>query len=102
MDKLSSHKGKAVRALVRSVGAKPLLLPKYSPDLNPIDQVFAKLKQLLRKAAGRTVRPSRPQSLRLTAFMPNECANYSENAGHASIHPALRLRRRKSKALCRL
>jgi transposase len=55
MDNLGSHKGKAVRRLIRSVGAKLLFLPKYSPDLNPIEQVFAKLKHLLRNAAARTV-----------------------------------------------
>jgi transposase len=48
MDNLGSHKGKAVRALIRSRGAKLFFLPKYSPDLNPIEQVFAKLKHLLR------------------------------------------------------
>jgi transposase len=54
MDNLGSHKGKAVRQLIRSAGAKPFFLPKYSPDLNPIEQLFAKLKHLLRKAAART------------------------------------------------
>jgi len=53
MDNLGSHKGKAVRALI-TVGAKLFFLPKYSPDLNPIGQVFAKLKHFLRKAAART------------------------------------------------
>ena len=55
MDNLGSHKGKAVRRLIRSAGAKLFFLPKYSPDLNPIEQLFAKLKHLLRKAAARTV-----------------------------------------------
>ena len=55
MDNLGSHKGKAVRGAIRSAGAKLLFLPKYSPDLNPIEQVFAKLKTLLRKADERTV-----------------------------------------------
>ena len=55
MDNLGSHKGKAVRQLIRSAGAKLFFLPKYSPDLNPIEQVFAKLKHLLRKANARTV-----------------------------------------------
>ena len=54
MDNLGSHKGKAVRRAIRSAGAKLLFLPKYSPDLNPIEQLFAKLKHLLRKAAERT------------------------------------------------
>jgi transposase len=51
MDNLGSHKGKAVRQLIRLAGAKLIFLPKYSPDLNPIEQIFAKLKHLLRKAA---------------------------------------------------
>jgi transposase len=55
MDNLGSHRGKIIRQLIRSAGAKLFLLPKYSPDLNPIEQVFAKLKHLLRKAAARTV-----------------------------------------------
>jgi transposase len=85
MDNLGSHKGKVVRALIRSVGAKLFFLPKYSPDLNPIEQVFAKLKHLLRKAAARTVEAVWAAiGQALTAFMPNECANYFENAGYAS------------------
>ena len=53
-DNLSSHKGRAVRRAIRAAGARLFLLPKYSPDLNPIEQVFAKFKHLLRKAAART------------------------------------------------
>ena len=85
MDNLGSHRGKAVRALIRTAGAKLFFLPKYSPDLNPIEQVFAKLKHLLRKAAARTVEAvwdAIGQSL--PAFIPKECANYFENAGYAS------------------
>lgn len=55
MDNFGSHRSKAVRQLIRPAGAKLFFLPKYSPDLNPIEQVFAKLKYLLRKAAARTV-----------------------------------------------
>jgi transposase len=85
MDNLGSHKGKAVRRLIRSVGAKLLFLPKYSPDLNPIEQVFAKLKHLLRNAAARTVEDVTAAVGRLlTAFTPQECANYFKNAGYAS------------------
>jgi hypothetical protein len=58
------------RQLIRSVGAKLLFLPKYSPDLNPIEQVFAKLKHLLRKAAARTLVPSAPPSLSCSAPSP--------------------------------
>jgi DDE superfamily endonuclease len=57
MDNLGSHKGEAVRQAIRSAGAKLFFLPKYSPDLNPIEQVFAKLKPLLGKAAARTLEP---------------------------------------------
>ena len=62
MDNLGSHKSKAVRQAIRSAGAKLFFLPKYSPDLNPIEQVFSKLKHLLRKAAARPPTPSAPQS----------------------------------------
>ena len=55
MDNLRSHKGPAIRKAIRAAGAKLLFLPPYSPDLNPIEQVFAKLKTMLRKAAERTV-----------------------------------------------
>ena len=55
IDNLGSHKGKVVRQLIRSAGAKLIFLPKYSSNLNPIEQLFAKLKHLLRKAAARTV-----------------------------------------------
>jgi len=76
MDNLGSHKGKAVRQLIRSAGAKLFFLPKYSPDLNPIEQVFAKLKHLLRKAAARTVDAvCAAIGDVLQAFTPEECAN---------------------------
>jgi transposase len=85
MDNLGSHKGKVVRALIRSAGAKLFFLPKYSPDLNPIEQVFAKLKHLLRKAAARTVEfVSATIGQLLSAFTTTECANYLKNAGYAS------------------
>jgi transposase len=86
MDNLGSHKGKAVRKAIRAAGAHLLFLPPYSPDLNPIEQVFAKLKTLLRKAAERTVEATwrRIGSL-LDAFSSQECANYFKNCGYASI-----------------
>src|SRR6201990_1814846 len=84
MDNLGSHKGKAVRALIRAAGAKLFFLPKYSPDLNPIEQVFAKLKHLLRKAAARTVETiCAAIGQILGAFTPEECANYFRNSGSA-------------------
>ncbi|WP_260582715.1 IS630 family transposase [Sphingopyxis sp. PET50] len=86
MDNLGSHKGQAVRNAIRAAGAKLLFLPPYSPDLNPIEQVFAKLKTLLRKAQERSVEATwkRIGSL-LDAFLPDECANYLRNSGYASI-----------------
>jgi len=85
MDNLSSHKGAAVRAAIRAVGARLLFLPKYSPDLNPIEQMFAKLKHLLRKAAERTVEATwRKIGELLQQFTPEECTNYFTNAGYAS------------------
>jgi transposase len=84
MDNLGSHKGKAVRALIRSAGAKLFFLPKYSPDLNPIEQVFAKLKHFLRKAAARTVEAiCAAVGEILGTFTPDECANYFKNSGYA-------------------
>ena len=86
MDNLGSHKGKAVRRVVRAVGARLFFLPPYSPDLNPIEQAFAKLKTLLRKAAERTVEATWKRiGALLTCFTPAECANYFANAGYASI-----------------
>ena len=83
MDNLGSHKGKAVRALIRSAGAKLFFLPKYSPDLNPIEQVFAKLKHLLRKAAARTVEAvCIAVGELLGTFSAQECANYFRNSGY--------------------
>jgi len=85
MDNLGSHKRQAVRQLIRTAGAKLFFLPPYSPDLNPIEQVFAKLKTLLRKADERTTEATwrRIGALR-DHFSPQECANYLVNAGYAS------------------
>jgi transposase len=86
MDNLGSHKSAAVRRLIRSAGAKLFFLPKYSPDLNPIEQVFAKLKHLLRKVAARTVEAvCTAIGELLGSFTPAECANYFKNSGYASI-----------------
>ena len=85
LDNLGSHKGKAVRQAIRKAGAHLMFLPPYSPDLNPIEQVFSKLKTLLRKADERTVEGTwrRIGSL-LDRFSPTECANYLINSGYAS------------------
>jgi len=85
MDNLGSHKGQAVRRLIRAAGAKLFFLPRYSPDLNPIEQVFSKLKTLLRKADPRTAVATWKQIGKLLdRFTPEECANYLVNAGYAS------------------
>lgn len=86
MDNLGSHKSRAIRQAIRSAGARLLFLPPYSPDLNPIEQVFAKLKGLLRKAQERTVDAvwKRIGSL-LQCFEQAECARYLKNSGYASI-----------------
>jgi transposase len=84
MDNLGSHKTKAVRAAIRSAGARLLFLPKYSPDLNPIEQVFSKLKHLLRKSAARTgdaVCAAIAQHL--GSFTKQECQNFFANSGYA-------------------
>ena len=85
MDNLGSHKSGKVRQLIRNAGARLLFLPPYSPDLNPIEQVFSKLKPLLRKADERTVEAvwKRIGSL-LGHFEPTECANYLRNSGYGS------------------
>ena len=87
MDNLASHKGHAVRRLIRAAGAKLFFLPRYSPDLNPIEQIFAKLKTLLRKADARSIEATwRQIGALLDGFTPKECANYLANAGYASAY----------------
>ena len=86
LDNLGSHKGKAVRQAIRSAGAKLLFLPPYSPDLNPIEQVFAKLKHWLRNAQARSIDETHGSIASiLQRFKPTECAAYIANAGYASI-----------------
>jgi transposase len=85
IDNLSAHKVAGVRAAIEARRAVLLYLPPYSPDLNPIEMAFAKLKALLRKAAART-RDSLWDAIAdvLSAFTPAECANYLAHAGYAS------------------
>ena len=85
LDNLGSHKGKPARAAIRKAGAHLLFLPPYSPDLNPIEQLFAKLKHLMRKAEERTHPATwrRVGSL-LDLVSATECANYLANSGYAS------------------
>ena len=83
MDNLSSHKGSRTRELIEAAGASLLYLPPYSPDFNPIENAFAKLKALLRKAAERTVAGLWDAIGRLLdLFTPSECANYFAAAGY--------------------
>lgn len=85
IDNLGSHKGKAVRAALRSAGAHLIFLPPYSPDLNPIEQMFAKLKHLMRQQACRTIDTAwQTAGQLLSTFTPQECANYFTNSGYAS------------------
>ena len=85
MDNLGSHRGRQVRRAIRAAGARLLFLPKYSPDLNPIEQVFAKLKHLLRKAQARSYDGLIEATAKLLdAFTPDECANYLRNSGYAA------------------
>jgi putative transposase len=83
MDNLGAHKAKAVRAAIRGAGAKLLFLPKYSPDLNPIEKLFAKIKHHLRKAQARSV-DAVCQTIGqiLATVTPQECSNYFAHAGY--------------------
>jgi len=83
MDNLGSHKSAGVRAAIEAAGARLLYLPPYSPDFNPIENAFAKLKALLRKAAERSVEGLwNAIGHLIDAFTPRECANYFAAAGY--------------------
>jgi transposase len=86
LDNLRSHKGRAVRRMIHQAGAKLFFLPAYSPDLNPIEQLFARIKHAMRKAMGRTV-PNIEQEIAntLDAIPPLECRNCIHAAGYKSI-----------------
>lgn len=84
LDNLSSHKAPEVRKAIRKAKARLFFLPPYSPDLNPIEQVFSKLKRLLRKAKERTQEATwRRIGTLLDQFSPQECRNYIRNSGYA-------------------
>jgi len=86
MDNLGSHKAHAIRQTIRAAGARLLFLPKYSPDLNPIEQFFAKLKHWLRKAAARNTEAiCRAIADILATVTSNECTNYFTNAGYERL-----------------
>jgi transposase len=83
MDNLGSHKGKGVRRAIRAAGAHLFFLPKYSPDMNPIEQFFSKLKHWPRKASKRTAEAvCNAIGPILEAIAPAECANYFRNSGY--------------------
>ena len=83
MDNLPAHKSAAVRKAIEATGAELRLLPPYSPDFNPIENAFAKLKALLRKAAARTVNAlENAIAEAIDTYTPTECANYFNAAGY--------------------
>jgi transposase len=90
MDNLASHKRAGVREAIEAAGCRLLFLPPYSPDLNPIEQAFAKLKALLRKAGERTFEGLwRRLGLLIDEFTPRECRNFIAHSGYrARSHPA--------------
>ena len=88
MDNLACHKRAGVRAAIEGAGGELRLLPPYSPDLNPIEKAFAKLKARLRAAAKRTVRAVEDYLGELsTTFAPQECRNYFTSCGYPAATP---------------
>jgi transposase len=86
LDNLGSHKARAARTAVRAKRAHLIFLPPYSPDLNPIEQVFAKLKHLMRNAQPRQIEATwRKVGQLIGHFGPAECANYLTNSGYRSV-----------------
>lgn len=86
LDNLGSHKGQAIRQAIRAAGARLLFLPPYSPDLNPIEQTFAKFKHEMRKAAERSIEAILKRiGLIIDAYSPTECLAYLKNSGYGSI-----------------
>jgi transposase len=91
MDNLSSHKVSGVKELIESVGAKVFYLPPYSPDFNPIENVFSKLKTMLRKLKSRTMEDLWKNLGKLCdIFSPEECKNYFKHAGYCKIYESIR------------
>ncbi len=85
MDNLGSHKGGCIRRMIRAAGAKLWFLPAYSPDLNPIEQTFSKIKQAMRTAQQRTIEAVIHETGKIvTAINSTECRNYIQHAGYAS------------------
>lgn len=86
MDNLGSHKSSAVREAIRAAGARLWFLPPYSPDLNPIEQTFSKIKHWMRAAQKRTLEDTwRHVGSLASTISQDECQNYFQNAGYASV-----------------
>lgn len=86
MDNLGSHKSSAVRDAIRAAGARLWFLPPYSPDLNPIEQTFSKIKHWMREAQKRTIEDTwRHVGSLVSTISKDECENYFQNAGYASV-----------------
>jgi putative transposase len=87
MDNLGSHKSKTVRNLIRNADARLWFLPRYSPDLNPIEQAFSQIKHWMRIAQQRSVEDVWRHIGHLVPTITSEqCANYFRNAGYASVN----------------
>lgn len=87
MDNLGSHKAAAIRRIIKATGARLWFLPPYSPDLNPIEQVFSKIKHWMRMAQKRNVEDTwRHIGNLIQTIDPNECHNFIVSAGYASIN----------------
>jgi transposase len=85
LDNLGSHKSTALRQIIKAAGARLWFLPPYSPDLNPIEQAFAKIKHWMRIAQKRSIQDTwRHIGALVATFTPDECAIYLANAGYAS------------------
>lgn len=85
VDNLGSHKSPEIRAMIRAVGARLFFLPPYSPDLNPIEQLFSKIKHHMRAAMARSVDAVHGAvATALDAVIPAECSNYFLNSGYAA------------------
>ena len=86
MNNLGSHKSSAVRMMIMAAGARLWFLPPYSPDLNPIERAFAKIKHWTRIAQKRTIEETwRHIGHLVSTNEPSECANYRKNKGYASV-----------------
>ena len=86
MDNLGSHKAAIIRQLIKAAGARLWFLPPYSPDLNPIEQTFAKIKHWMRVAQKRNIEETwRHVGTLVSTIQAKECSNYFQNAGYASV-----------------